>query len=621
MNYKSKLIQFSKSIFVVTIALAMNGCNGGNSDKKTSDDSDLNNKDRSAVKSDRQGLNEVMIEIAGDIDKLNPITSTSTSATYAKGFIFSILEDVDADSFNIYPVLCVARPEVKLLEDGPFKGGMSLTYEIRPEAKWDNGSPITAEDMIFTFKAIKNPHVDAEPYRPYVEFLKDATVDPANPKKFTLYSDTRYFAAEYSLGNLAFTMPAYFYDPKGIMKKFSLKDLSDPAKAAGYKSNADLIAFAKDFNSEKYARNKEGICGSGPYELDSWETGQRIVLKKKKNWWGAALAGVNRAYIANPDKIIYEVIVDVNSATAALKGEKIDICTLKSKDYLELSKDAKMTDRFKFYKPEQQAYSYIGINCKNPKTSDAKVRRALAHCMDVDKIIEKISFGMAKRVVGPFAPSQPYYAKDLPLIAFDIAKANTLLDEAGWKDSDGDGIRDKTIDGKLTKLSLEIKYPSGSDVVEKIVNLYQENLKKAGIELTNATREWTVYLQETKNHNFELSFGSWSSSPTPDDPGQIWATSSYNGGSNYVGFGNQKSDELIDKITHELDETKRNQLYLEFQKIVYDEQPYVFMSSPLNRIAIHARFDNADAKKARPGYLANEFTLNKTFGSKATQVK
>ena len=139
--------------------------------------------------------------------------------------------------------------------------------------------------------------------------------------------------------------------------------------------------------------------------------------------------------------------------------------------------------------------------------------------------------------------------------------------------------------------------------------------------MTQAQREWTVFLQETKSHNFEISFGSWIASPIPDDPKQIWSTTSYEGGSNYVGFGDQKSDAIIEKIRYELDDKKRTELYMQFQQVVYDAQPYIFMYTPLNRMAIHARFANAEPKVARPGYAETEFTLDKTFGSKVTDAK
>jgi len=612
----------------IIFASVLSSCGGSDQKSKTpcemaeENDTLKNIKiDRLTVKSDRAGVNEVVVYVPGDMDKLNPVTSTSAYSNYAESRMFSQLLDIDPDSFVVFPQLAKSRPEIKLIDDGEYKGGMSLTWEIRPEATWDNGSPITADDVIFSLKALKNPQVDDEQAKPSVEFIYDAVADPSNNRKFTYFCKTRYFKSEVEGGGF-YIIPEYIYDPGKLMRKFSLKDLNEPETVSKLKSNPDIIAFAKDFNSEKFSRDKGAVVGSGPYEFDQWITGQRVILKRKQNWWGDKLKGTNRDFIANPDKIIYEVITDVNAATAALKGEKVDVLSgMKAKDYLELSRDRRMMEKYNFSKPQQLAFSYVGMNMRNPKLSDVKVRRALAYCVDVDKIIEKIAYCMSTRVAGPVSPSKPYYDKDLKLIPFDIKQANKLLDEAGWKDSDGDGIRDKVVNGQKVKLSLELKYPSGSDVVEKIATLFAENCKKAGVEVTQTQREWTVFLQEIKQHNFEMDFGSWISAPTPDDFKQIWATSSYDGGSNYVGFGDQKSDEVIEKIRNEVDETKRNLLYQQFQQMIYDAQPYIFFYSPLNREAIHARFTNANASKARPGYEENEFVLDRTFGSKSLDAK
>lgn len=602
----------------IAAVTALSSCGGGNNNNNNTDGTKV---DRSNVKSDRAGKNDVIIHISGDIDKLNPLTYSAADAGYAITRMFMTLESVDPDSFNVFPVLAKERPVVTLIEDGEYKGGLSLTYEIRPEATWDNGTPITADDYVFSIKALKNPQVDAEQQRPYIEFIDDIIVDPSNNRKFTVMCKGRYMMSEISAGTHA-VMPEYNYDPEKIMRKFTVKQLNDPKQASKMKSNPDIIKFAKQFNSEPFARDPKLVVGSGAYQLDQWVTGQRVVLKKKANWWGDKLRAVNREFEANPEKITYELIVDINAATSALKGEKIDVLApLKAKDFLELEKDKKMQEKYNFYKPDQLSYGYLGLNMRNGKLADFKVRRALAHCLDVDKIIEKISYGLAKRVTGPISPRKPYYNSDLKPIPFDIAKASTLLDEAGWKDTDGDGFRDKVINGQKTKLSLEVKYPSGNDVTEKILTLFAENCKKAGVEITQSAREWTVFLQETKSHNFEVSVGGWVGSPVPDDPKQIWHTSSYNGGSNYIGFGDQKSDELIERIRYETDDAKRTELYKEFQKLIYDTQPYIFMSSALNRMAIHARFENAGPKVARPGYMEAEFVLDKTFGSKVTATQ
>lgn len=597
MNFKSTKLLAATMVFAAILA----SCGGGG-------------KKSEGVKSKRAGINEVVIHISADPDKLNGITSTSSNASEVERNIFGSFLDNQLDSpFAIIPGLAKARPLIEEINEGELKGGLKITYEIRDEAAWDNGSPITVDDVLFTLKAIKNPKVDCEHLRPYYDFIQDVVTYPDNNKKFTFLCKGQYFQSE--VWSAITPFPEYVYDPDKIMRKFKVTDFNNPKNVEKLRGNADIINFAKQFNAEKHAREPEGVSGAGPYTLEKWVTGQRIILKKKQNYWGEKYVSEDPEFANLPDKLIFEIINDESAALAAVKGENLDVSSsFKSKDFIELQKDEKITSKYKLETPTQLVYSYIGLNMRNPKTSDVKVRRALAHLIDIDQIIKKISYGMATRVVGPTSPQRPYYNSDLKLINFDIAEGNKLLDEAGWKDSDGDGVRDKVINGKKEKLSLTIKIPSGNETSERILLLYQENCKKAGVEISISQKEWTVFLDEIKVHDFDAYLSSWVSHPLSDDPKQIWHTSSYNGGSNYVGFGDQKSDEVIDELRYELDETKRNALYKEFQQLVYDAQPYIFMSSPLNKIALHKRFENARARVCRPGYLAKEFKLDPDFG-------
>src|SRR5579862_1304106 len=145
-------------LFLISaVLLLLTACEGGNEKTKTpcelaaENDTTKNIKvDRTAVKSERAGLNEVVIHIAGDIDKLNALTYSAADAGYAIEKLYCQLLDVDPDSFTLYPVLVKARPEIKMITEGEYKDGMSMTWELRPEATWDNGTPITADDVIFT---------------------------------------------------------------------------------------------------------------------------------------------------------------------------------------------------------------------------------------------------------------------------------------------------------------------------------------------------------------------------------------------------------------------------------------------------------------------------------------
>ena len=110
-------------------------------------------------------------------------------------------------------------------------------------------------------------------------------------------------------------------------------------------------------------------------------------------------------------------------------------------------------------------------------------------------------------------------------------------------------------------------------------------------------------------HDFELASGGWAASPVPYDPKQIWHTDSYGpGGSNYIGFGNEESDALIEEIRTTMEDDKRHELYLKFQEMIYDEQPYIFLFYATNPIVISKRF-NATVSSVRPGFFPNTFLL------------
>ncbi|MDX2001574.1 MAG: ABC transporter substrate-binding protein [Chitinophagales bacterium] len=585
-------------------AVFITGCGGGGQ------------KDGATTNSKRAGKNEIIVHTGADAENLNPFTSSDATATEINNNMFFAMLTIDAKDYSLKPLLALARPTIEPIEDGELKGGLKITYEIRPEAKWDNGTPVLASDVEFSLKVIKNPQVDCEHLRGYYDFVRDMTIDPANPRKYTFFCKDRYLMSELSSGDIPI-VPEYVYDPQKIMRKFSVKQLCDPKNTAGLKGNADIIAFAKEFNSEKFKREKGFVVGCGPYELVEWKTGQRIIIQKKKNWWGDALMEQFPVLNGYADKIVYEIIQDPTTMLTVLKDEGLDVSnTFKPKDFKELQDNKKMNELYNFYTPDYIVYTYYGLNMKNPKLADKKVRQALSHLVDRDYIIDKVLYNYSKPAIGPVHPTQSYYNKNLKQYEFNIELANKMLDEAGWKDTDNDGVRDKVINGKKIQLVLELKYPSASPTAEPIGLIFKNNAQKAGVKVELVSREWTVFLEDNKKHNFEMFTGSWVKNPgVPDDPYQIWHRNSYTGdGSNYVGFGTAESDALIDSIRYEMDETKRNAMYMRFQEIIHEEAPYIFLTNPVNKIAIHKRFDNAEGIVKRPGYEVRDFKLNPNFG-------
>lgn len=549
--------------------------------------------------------NEVKVHELSDAEMLNPINYTDASAGYILPNLFQSLLSIDFVSLELVPVLAENRPTIEKLDGGKLK----ISYAIRKEAVWDNGTPVTAKDVEFTIKVIKNPKVNNPQNKPYYEFIEDFIHNTDDPKKFTLLCKETYILAEASSGDYG-VLPEYFYDPKGLMKGFTIPQLNKEKDALT--DDPKINEFATDFNSEKRQREKEFITGSGAYKLDSWVTGQQIVLKKKKDWWGDELAEVNCYFQANATELVYKTVNDMTSAITSLKAGNLDVMYgIKPKDFVELPNSDKIKQSFILHKPSQLAYTYLGINLKLAKFSNKKTRQALAHLVDVEKMIQTVYYGLAERIVGFVHPSlKKDINTDLKPYQFDPEKAKQLLAEAGWKDSNGDGVLDKIIGGKREEFNIVFSVNAGNDMRKAIALMFQEEARKIGIHVDVIAQDWSVYLDNLKKHNFEMYFGSWISTPVPNDPKQIYhSESALNGGSNYVSFGTPQSDAIIDSIRVELDEDKRAAFYKKLQAILYDEVSYIYLFAPTERIAIHNRFSNASTSVMRPGFWEAGFQL------------
>lgn len=546
----------------------------------------------------------VRVLLRGNPDGLNVLLTQSALATeIIDPNVHCSLLEMNPKTFEFRPYLAKAQPEIKTLENGL----ISISYEIREEAVWDDGSPITGEDYAFTIKAAKNPKTNAASNRTFVEFIEAITIDPNNLKKFTIVCNKRYFLAKAVTATMAI-LPSYFYDKQGLMADFTIAELNNPDNLDRLNKDPRIIDFAKDFN-ENYNHDPEKVIGAGPYQVTEIVNNQHIKLVRKKNWWGDK---ANVDYIAAyPTKIHFKIIEDDNNALLSLKEQELDVMMYMPADkFLELKKNERAIKNFNFYTPDAFGYRYIGMNMAQPKLSDVRVRKALAHLVDKAYLVEEVSSGLATPVNGPVNHLKASYNKDIPTVDFSIAKANALLDEAGWKDTDGDNIRDKMVEGEKLSLSLKFVYPRTKQLYKDIGQVFKDEAIRAGIEIKMVSKEAATLLEDLKKREFDLNCLGWSQYPLPDDFKQIWHTSSNTyEGNNLVGFGNQESDELIEQIRVTMDDEKRNKMYRRFQEIIAEQQPYIFLFSPKSCMAISKRFKNAEAVSLRPGYFVRYFQL------------
>ncbi len=530
--------------------------------------------------------NSVSIRVLNDADVLNPLLTSINTSMIAAEQVFQYLLTTDPETLESTPQLAKSLPVATNVEEGPYAGGLKFTFELFEEAVWDNGTPVTAEDYIFTVKALKIPGLANRNYQVYTSYLVNAEADPQDPKKLHVYFSERTWQAMEIAAQLFVVLPKHIYDPEGLLDDIPASELSDAEKAAQLTENSEKVQqFIKSFQDPKFSR--EVITGSGPYRFEEWVPGQKIVLNKKENWWGDALSDQYQGLRAYPDQITLQPIPEDASAVTALKAEEIDVVTsIPASDFVDLQNQEMVTQKYDLKAPETFAHYFLWVNTTNPKLNDKRVRKALAYAINKQVIIDEVYEGFGQTTASPVAPSSPDYNKKLSPIAYDPEKAKALLKEAGWEDTNNNGIVDKVINGERTELTLEYGMSAGRSTSEAIALLIKDFAQAVGIDVQPAAMEFTQGVARLNQKDYELFSNGLQQQPYWN-PKQVW----HSGGANRTGFGNAEMDQMIDSAELIMASAERRPIYMQIQEILHDEQPIISLMVPKNRIAVHKRFE------------------------------
>lgn len=469
---------------------------------------------------------------------LNVLLSTADAHSQAIGaYIFDALLELDLDSLKMKPSVAT---KWEISDDH-----LHYTFYLRKDAKFTDGVPLTTKDLKVTIDLIMNPANDTAV--PRQELVDLDTVDLIDDYTIRFNMKRPYFRHLLVLGGVPI-VPAHVYATGDLAK--------NPANRAP--------------------------LGSGPYKFEKWDTGSQIVLTRNEQYWG------KKPFLA---KRVFKIIPDNNAAFQALERHDTDIQDIPAEQW------ARKTNTPKFQKEFQKLvldspvpgylsrFNYVGWNMRQPQLSDKRVRQALCMLFDRQQIIDKVFYGY-----GTVATTDVYYKapesnKNLKPWPFDPERAKKLLDEAGWKDTDRDGVRDK--DG--VKLEFELSYASSVPEYDQLGSVYQEELRRAGVRMTLNPTEWATFAQRVHDRKFDACMLAWITTPFYDGY-QLWHSSQAKDGSNYPGFVNAEADKLMEDARVEFDDAKRKVLNDRLQEILHEEQPYIFLYHRPGLVALDARF-------------------------------
>lgn len=478
--------------------------------------------------------------LEGDVTSLNPISGSSRYEAEVTWFLFTPLLQLDQE-LNLIPGLA---EKWEISTDGRL-----YTFHLNPRATFEGGVPVRAADVLFTLRKIVDPTSEAPQLAGAFEGID--------------WSHTA--AVDDHTVTVAFNQPR-----AGQVFAFVLDVLPEHIYSKG------------DFKTGYATR----AVGNGPYRLVRRVPDKEILLERREDYWGP------RPYLR---RILFKIVVDDNTAWNAMKRGELDD-TLVTSDQWQLEGNTPQVQRVmdirRFY---TLSYNCIPWNNRDPILSDKRVRRALAMCLDRKSIIANIFHGTARVMTGPFTPDQWAYNPNVPAIEYDPEGALKLFQQAGWGDSDGDGILDKG--GK--PLQIEMLVAAGTSATVPFVQVYQSELKQIGVELKVLSVDPAVMIQRILKGNYQAAYMGWDIDP---DPGGILFPMFHSSqfppaGENIVFYANAEVDQLLVDGRQEMNRSRRMAIYQHLHEILAADQPYFWTMQVSAKWAVSRRIHNVKESK------------------------
>jgi peptide/nickel transport system substrate-binding protein len=554
----------------------------------TKDSIVLDGLEKAALRSGDEGELEhgdwMVQHFLSDPENLNPFTHRDASSSGLLGYIHEGL--LYADNEPPYTLKGQLAKRYPTISDDK----LSYTFELRRNVHFSDGQPMTAADVLFSMKVIKHPGVQAPQVRSGYTMVKEVRVE--GDYKVTFVCDEPYFRNDITLGLYFRVVPQHFYDPDGLMESVDIQSLIDGSWEEG--PYAEQVGkFAEQFN-QNFNRN---VLGSGPYLVADVEkdvvTQQKVVLTRDANYWGTKVEGISAA--GHVDKILFKIINNLDAAFIELKNGNLDMHSMQPLEFKEKSWGADFNERFLKGIRYASGYIFIGWNNEHPIFRDKRVRQAMTHLTPRQSMVENLLFGLGEPVESPIHKFRPEYNQDLPAYDYDVDRALDLLEEAGWDDTDGDGILDKVIDGEKTPFKFEFTVNSGNQIRKDIALVLQNELQDIGIVCEVRELDWSIFLDRvTKKRDFAAITLGWSGGggvAFPPDGFSVWHSSQIEGGGfNFIGFRNSEVDQILEDYRREFDLKKRVKLYQRYQEILHEQQPYTFLWKSRGVTAYSRRF-------------------------------
>ncbi|MFN4089804.1 MAG: peptide ABC transporter substrate-binding protein, partial [Alphaproteobacteria bacterium] len=475
----------------------------------------------------------------------HPNIDSMLAKSYVLGMARRPVTVYDAD-WDLVCMLCTDLPTIEngaaVPTDLPGGGrGIAVTYTLQPEARWGDGTPVSTDDVLFTWEVGRHPRTGIANSELYRRIL---SIDARDAKTFTVLLDRiefRYNALnDFGLLPAHLERPVFEQDPETYRNR-TLYD-TDTANPGLY---------------------------FGPYRIVEAVAGSHVALEPNPTWWGEAPA-------------FGRIVVRILENTAALEANLLSGAIDYIAGELGLALDQALAlerrrgrDFDIVFKPGL-VYEHVDLNLDNPILADRRVRQALLLALDRQTLTERLFDGRQSVATSFVSPLDAMHGEDLPDYPHDPQRAAALLDEAGWS-AMRQGVRH---DAEGRRLSLELMTTAGNRTRELVQQVLQGQWKAVGVEVRISNQPARVFFGETMSKRRYPAMGmyAWLSAPesvprTTQHSSMIPTAENGWSGQNYPAFRNARTDALIDAIEIELDREARRTMWQELQEIYLEELP------------------------------------------------
>ncbi|STB44707.1 ABC transporter substrate-binding protein [Clostridium perfringens] len=429
--------------------------------------------------------------------------------------------------------------------------GKTYTFKLNKGIKFTNGQELTAKDVAFTFTSICDPGYDG-------------------PRMDAVNNLVGY--EEYNKGDASSVEGIKVIDDYTI--SFTNKN-TDVAGIWNFEYGIMPESVYK-FEKGNFQAVKDKLLepvGSGAYKFVHFKPGQEVKFEKNADYWkGEPKIPYIVMKVTNAQTLLQELMagtVDIDRVGA--KPENID--PLKQAGFLNL--DLYM----------QNGYGYMGLNYGSDKVKDPKVRQALLYGLNREGFMQSYYQGYGQVYNSHILPTSWAYNPDVPKYEYNPEKAKELLDEAGWKDTNGNGVRDK--DG--VELELQWLTYTGSKYVDALIPIVQQSWEQIGVKVTPELMEFGTMMDKVNNREYDIFNGAWNLSIDPDPSGIFAISQDVPGGFNNIGWRNEEADKLLKEGKGTTNQEERKKAYAEWQLKFSEDVPYILLGNAQEMFASNSR--------------------------------